>query len=105
MILTEVMQKEGGLEKEGRIAYPGEVGQVSLPGYDMPGIVEFPQIVQEALETYRDVFSCEPQRRQSEYTGRGGRERRPFIGTGSKSWGWERVSYEVARARQGTCTW
>ena len=29
----------------------------------MPGIVAFPQIVQEALEQFGDLFSCEPQRK------------------------------------------
>lgn len=29
----------------------------------MPGIVAFPQVVQDALEQYRDIFSCEPQRK------------------------------------------
>ena len=29
----------------------------------MPGIVEFPQVVLEALPDYADLFSCEPQRR------------------------------------------
>ena len=29
----------------------------------MPGIVEFPQVVQEALQTYGDLFANEPQRR------------------------------------------
>src|SRR5664279_917877 len=29
----------------------------------MPGIVEYPQVVREALETYGDLFANEPERR------------------------------------------
>jgi len=29
----------------------------------MPGIVDFPQVVQEAIREFADLFSCEPQRR------------------------------------------
>jgi hypothetical protein len=29
----------------------------------MPAIVEFPQVVREALPDFADLFSCEPQRR------------------------------------------
>ena len=29
----------------------------------MPAIVEYPQVVREAVEEFRDLFSCEPQRR------------------------------------------
>ena len=32
-------------------------------GYVMPCIVAFPQVVQEAVEEFGDLFSCEPQRR------------------------------------------
>ena len=28
----------------------------------MPGVVEFPQVVQEAQEYFADLFCCEPQR-------------------------------------------
>src|SRR5260370_12151620 len=32
-------------------------------GRIMPGIVEFPQVVQEAQKYFADLFCCEPQRR------------------------------------------
>jgi hypothetical protein len=28
----------------------------------MPGITEFPQVVQEAMREFADLFACEPQR-------------------------------------------
>ena len=36
----------------------------------MPAIVEFPTVVQDAVEDFGDLFSCEPQRRHfAEYLG------------------------------------
>ncbi len=48
----------------------------------MPGIVEFPTIVQRALEEYGDLFDCEPQRRHfAEYlTGLMLAERKTVLG-------------------------
>jgi hypothetical protein len=48
----------------------------------MPGIVEFPQVVQEALQTYGDLFANEPQRRHfAEYlTGLFVAERKTVLG-------------------------
>jgi hypothetical protein len=48
----------------------------------MPGIVEFPQVVQEALQTYGDLFANEPQRRHfAEYlTGLFVAERKSVLG-------------------------
>jgi hypothetical protein len=48
----------------------------------MPGIVEFPQIVREAVEAYGDLFACEPQRRHfAEYlTGLMIAERKTVLG-------------------------
>jgi hypothetical protein len=48
----------------------------------MPGIVEFPQVVQEALQTYGDLFANEPQRRHfAEYlTGLYVAERKTILG-------------------------
>jgi len=48
----------------------------------MPGIVEFPQVVQEALAAFGDLFACEPQRRHfAEYlTGLLVAERKTVLG-------------------------
>jgi hypothetical protein len=35
----------------------------AMEGPRMPAIVEYPQVVREAVDEFRDLFSCEPQRR------------------------------------------
>jgi DDE superfamily endonuclease len=49
----------------GFVQIPGRFTWRTLPkdGPIMPGIVEFPQVVQEAQQYFADLFVCEPQRR------------------------------------------
>lgn len=52
----------------------------------MPGIVEFPQVVQEATRDFGDLFSCQPQRRHfAEYlTGLMIAQRKSVLGINSE---------------------
>ena len=52
----------------------------------MPGIVEFPKVVQDAMEDFNDLFSCDPQRRHfAEYlTGLMIAQRKSVLGINSE---------------------